>query len=59
MSGTLNQLRQAVAVRQSGNLAEAIRLTQAILRAEPRNFDALHITAPAVARASGLVNQIT
>lgn len=45
MSNSLTQLRQAVAVLQQGKLAEAIRLSQAILMAEPRNFDALHIVA--------------
>ncbi|PZF77316.1 hypothetical protein DK847_08320 [Aestuariivirga litoralis] len=45
MSGTLTQLRQALAALQGGDLAGAIRQAQAILRAEPRNFDALHILA--------------
>ena len=45
MSNALNQLRQAVAFLQAGKLAEAIRLSQTILWAEPKNFDALHIMA--------------
>lgn len=45
MAKTLDQLRQSVAFLQQGNLAEAMRLSQAILRAEPGNFDAHHIMA--------------
>lgn len=45
MAKTLDQLRQSVAFLQKGNLAEAIRVSQAILRLEPGNFDAHHIVA--------------
>lgn len=54
MSGTLNQLRQALGALQKGSLAEAIRLSQLILLAEPRNFDALHIAALASYHAKDL-----
>ena len=45
MAKTLDQLRQSVAFLQKGNLAEAIRLSQAVLRVEPGSFDAHHIVA--------------
>ena len=54
MSNTLNQLRQALASLQKGNLADAIRQSQAILRVEPRSFDALHIMALASYHARNL-----
>lgn len=54
MSATLNQLRQAVAALQRGNLAEAIGLSRIILAIEPRNFDALHIVALASYHARDL-----
>ena len=54
VSSTLNQLRQALASLQKGALAEAIRQSQAILKVEPRNFDALHIMALASYHARNL-----
>ena len=38
-----SQLQQAVALHQQGLLEEAQRIYEAILRVQPRNFDALHL----------------
>ena len=54
MSDILTQLRQAVVALQAGDLAGAIARSQAILRREPRNFDALHIVALASFHARDL-----
>lgn len=59
MSSTLNQLRQALGALQKGNLAEALRLSQLILLAEPRNFDALHIAALASYHAKDIPAALT
>lgn len=54
MSSTLNQLRLALAALQKGDMAQAIRLSQMVLLAEPKNFDALHIVALASYHAKDL-----
>lgn len=54
VSNSLNQLRQALTALQANKLPEALRLSQAILLAEPRNFDALHIAALASFHARNL-----
>lgn len=59
LSSTLNQLRQALGALQSGKLAEANRLSQLILLAEPRNFDALHIAALASYHAKDIPTALT
>ncbi len=46
------KLQRAVALHQSGKLAEAANLYREVLRLEPRNFDALHLSGVA-ARAQG------
>lgn len=46
------KLQRAVALHQAGKYAEASALYREILRAEPRNFDALHLSGVA-ARAQG------
>jgi hypothetical protein len=56
VSNSLNQLRQSAAALQKGNLAEALRLAQAILKAEPGNFDAHHIVALASYHARDLAS---
>lgn len=58
MSDTLTQLRQAVASLQAGDLGGAIGKSQAILRKEPRNFDALHIVALASYHARDLATAL-
>ncbi len=52
LSPTMAKLQQAVALHQSGKLAEASNLYREVLRVEPQNFDALHLSGVA-ARAQG------
>jgi len=52
LSPTMAKLQQAVALHQSGKLAEAAALYREVLRVEPQNFDALHLSGVA-ARAQG------
>ncbi|MCA3262774.1 MAG: tetratricopeptide repeat protein [Telmatospirillum sp.] len=52
LSPTMAKLQQAVALHQSGKLAEASALYREVLRVEPQNFDALHLSGVAQ-RAQG------